>query len=81
MSFFDKCGQPSDKFNLSPESLEIDYFGLFFTPSLLIFIVFETNKYATEIIQRITNVSVKQKLMDLWKPITVDELKCFIGKK
>ncbi|KAJ8967928.1 hypothetical protein NQ314_002569 [Rhamnusium bicolor] len=69
-------GNPRITTNLQPSGLPIDCFNLFFDDSIFEIIYHETNKRATAILQSQKTRSKRDKL---WKNITVNEMKRFIG--
>lgn len=65
--------EPGPKYCPPNDSKPIKYFDLFFTHSLLVTFVMQTNLYASQYFQKYTESTVK------WKPVTLPEMKAFIA--
>lgn len=60
------------------DSKAIEYFNLFFTHDLWLFIVNETNRYATDFLNS-HQIMSPQARAKKWKPVTIMEMKAFVA--
>jgi hypothetical protein len=77
------CGHPGPNQNLdiSADSSSLDVFSLFFTPEIFSVIHTETNRYASQQIQKIQQEGPlkKKSIYALWKDISIQEIKMFFA--